>query len=50
MIPITLRQRNRPEWLTEYGYTIAEAIDRAGSAWVSLIPKVASDLADEDPD
>jgi hypothetical protein len=39
---------NRPEWLTEYGYTIAEAIDRTGPAWVSLIPKVARDLADED--
>ena len=39
---------NRPEWLTEYGYTIPEAIDRTGPAWVSLIPKVARDLADED--
>jgi hypothetical protein len=41
---------NRPEWLTEYGYTIPEAIDRTGPAWVSLIPKVARDLADEDAD
>ena len=39
---------NRPEWLTEYGYTIPEAIDRSGAAWVALIPKVARDLADED--
>jgi hypothetical protein len=39
---------NRPEWLTEYGYTIPEAIDRTGAEWVSLIPKVARDLADED--
>lgn len=39
---------NRPEWLTEYGYTIPEAIDRSGSAWVALIPKVARELADED--
>ena len=38
---------NRPEWLTEYGFTIPEAIDRSGSAWVALIPKVARDLADE---
>ena len=39
---------NRPEWLTEYGYTIPEAIDRTGPAWVLIIPKVARDLADED--
>ena len=39
---------NRPEWLTEYGYTIPEAIDRTGPAWVSIIPKVARDLANED--
>ena len=39
---------NRPEWLTEYGYTISEAIDRSGSAWVALIPQVARDLADEE--
>jgi hypothetical protein len=38
---------NRPEWLTENGFTISEAIDRSGSAWVALIPKVARDLADE---
>jgi hypothetical protein len=41
---------NRPEWLTEFGYTIAEAIDRSGPVWVSLIPRVARDLADEDAD
>jgi hypothetical protein len=39
---------NRPEWLSEFDYTIAEAIDRAGAEWVSLIPRVASELADED--
>ncbi len=39
---------NRPEWLSDFGYTIAEAIDRAGAAWVALIPRVASELADED--
>ena len=38
---------NRPEWLAEFGYTIPEAIDRSGPVWVSLIPKVARDLADE---
>lgn len=39
---------NRPDWLTEYGYTIPEAIDRTGQEWVSLIPRVARELADED--
>ena len=38
---------NRPEWLAEYGYTIPEATDRCDPVWVSLIPKVARDLADE---
>ena len=38
---------NRSEWLTEYGYSIPEAIDRCGPVWVSLIPRVARDLADE---
>jgi hypothetical protein len=34
--------------LTEAGFTIAEAIERSGPAWVAIIPKVAHDLADED--
>jgi len=36
---------NRADWLTEYGYTIAEAIDRAGQEWTSMIPQ---QLADEE--
>jgi hypothetical protein len=39
---------NRPEWLAEYGYTIAEAIDRAGQNWVEMIPQIARQLGDED--
>lgn len=39
---------NQQEWLTEYGCMIAEAIDRCGAAWVSVIPRVARDLADEE--
>ena len=39
---------NRPEWLTEYGYTIAEAIERAGLEWVGMIPQIARQLGDED--
>lgn len=38
---------NRADWLAEYGYTLAEAIDRAGPAWLAAIPKVARELADE---
>jgi hypothetical protein len=39
---------NRSEWLTEFGFTIPEAIDRSGPAWLAFIPKIARDLADED--
>ena len=39
---------NRPDWLTEYGYTIAEAIDRSGQEWVSVIPHIAQQLGEED--
>jgi hypothetical protein len=39
---------NRADWLAEANYTLAEAIERSGSGWVSLIPKVARQLKDED--
>ena len=39
---------NRPEWLSEFGYTIAEAIERSGQAWVEMIPQIARQLADEE--
>jgi hypothetical protein len=39
---------NCSEWLAEYGYTIAEAIDRAGRDWVEMIPQIARQLGDED--
>lgn len=38
---------NRADWLSEHGYTIAEAIERAGHGWLSMIPQVARQLADE---
>ena len=38
---------NRADWLTKIGYTIPEAIDRAGPSWVSMIPDVARVLDDE---
>jgi hypothetical protein len=39
---------NRPDWLAEVDYTIAEAIDRSGAEWVCMIPKVARQLTEED--
>ena len=39
---------NRPDWLAEVDYTIAEAIDRSGADWVSMIPKVARQLTEEE--
>lgn len=39
---------NRADWLTEYDYTIAEAIERAGQEWVAMIPQVARQLANEE--
>jgi hypothetical protein len=38
---------NRADWLAEYGYTIAEAIDRAGPEWVRAIPAIACLLEEE---
>jgi hypothetical protein len=38
---------NRSDWLEEQGYTMAEAIERAGQDWVAIIPKVARQLAGE---
>ena len=37
---------NRADWLEEIGYTIAEAIERAGQVWVSMIPEIARQLAE----
>jgi hypothetical protein len=39
---------NRPDWLAEHGYTIAEAIERSGSEWVAMIPQVARQLVDQE--
>jgi len=38
---------NRADWLAEMGYTLAEAIDRTGSAWLELVPMVARTLVNE---
>jgi hypothetical protein len=39
---------NRTDWLEEFQYTIAEAIERSGQEWVSIIPQVARQLAEEE--
>jgi hypothetical protein len=39
---------NRADWLAEFDYTIAEAIERAGQEWTSMIPQIARQLADEE--
>ncbi len=39
---------NRADWLAEMQYTLAEAIERSGPDWVSVIPQVARQLADEE--
>lgn len=38
---------NRADWLAAAGYTMAEAIDRLGPAWVERIPEAALQLAGE---
>lgn len=38
---------NRADWLAEIDYTIAEAVERSGAAWIALIPQVARQLAEE---
>jgi hypothetical protein len=37
---------NRPEWLTQLGYTMAEAVDRIGLIRCSMLLQVQRDLAD----
>lgn len=41
---------NRHDWLQQMDYTMAEAIDRVGREWVSLIPEVARIIQDEAED
>lgn len=39
---------NRPDWLAEMNYTLAEAIERVGAEWLSLIPEAARMLEHEE--
>lgn len=37
---------NKPAWLKSMGYSMVEAIERAGSTWVALMPAVVRALRD----
>lgn len=39
---------NRPDWLADAGYTMAEAVERLGAKWLALIPAAERVLRDED--
>lgn len=39
---------NRADWLASMSYTLAEAIDRVGPAWLALVPRVERALRDEE--
>ena len=39
---------NRADWLAEMQYTIAEAIERSWPEWVTVVPRIARQLADEE--
>lgn len=38
---------NRADWLTEMGYTLAEAVDRTGGEWCALLLMVERALHNE---
>ncbi len=44
-VPLVL---SRGDWLEALQYTIAEAIERSGQEWVSIITQVARQLAEEE--
>jgi hypothetical protein len=38
---------NKADWLERMGYTMVEAIERAGPEWVSLMPRVVRSLEND---
>lgn len=38
---------DRPDWLADMGYTLADAIERVGPEWLRLVPAAARQLQDE---
>jgi len=39
---------DRADWLKSIDYTLPEAIDRTGTQWLALVPRIARALRDED--
>lgn len=39
---------NRADWLASIDYTLAEAIERTGAEWLSMLPEVAKAICDEE--
>ncbi|WP_287106912.1 hypothetical protein [Mesorhizobium sp.] len=39
---------NRPDWLADMHYTLAEAIERVGPQWLALIPEAVRVVEYED--
>lgn len=39
---------NCADWLASMNYTLAEAIERTGPEWLTLVPRVERALRDED--
>ena len=38
---------NRADWLAEIDYSMPEAIERSGAEWLSMIPQIARQIAEE---
>jgi hypothetical protein len=36
------------DWLEEFGFTLAEAVEQAGMEWIAIIPQIARQLAEEE--
>lgn len=34
---------NRTDWITEMGYTVAQALERIGPNWSALIPEISQE-------
>ncbi|WP_371436313.1 hypothetical protein [Polaromonas sp.] len=40
---------NRPDWLASINYTLAEAVERTGPVWLSMVRDVERALCEEPP-
>jgi len=37
---------NRPDWLARMGYTMVEALERIGDEWLTVLPRIAREVAE----